>query len=178
MESAQWVEGQGGVVLTPGPGVVDAALIGTRNVGLTGEGLVARVRFRALRTGASGIGLETVDARDARNQRLGEGAVVLRAEATAPDRTLLLAPRPNPVRDTERSLLDFSLAERGMVELAIYGVDGRRVRTVVRGEREAGVYHEGWDGRDDGGHRVGSGVYYVRLAAGPARFTQVVLRIR
>jgi hypothetical protein len=178
MESAQWVEGQGGVVLTPGPGVVDAALLGTRDVGLAGEGRVARVRFRALRTGASGIGLESVDARDARNQRLGEGAVVLRAEATAPDRTLLLAPRPNPVRDAERSLLDFSLAERGLVELAIYGVDGRRVRTVVRGEREAGVYHEGWDGRDEGGHRVGSGVYYARLTAGPARFTQVVLRIR
>ena len=178
MESAQWVEAQGGIVLTPGPGVVDAALLGVRDPGMTGEGLVARVRFRVLRTGASGIGLEAVDARDARNRRLGEGAVVTRAEATAPDRTLLLAPRPNPVRDGELSLLEFSLAGRGPVELVIYGVDGRRVRTLVRGEREAGVYREGWDGRDDGGHRVGSGVYYAQLVAGPVRFTQAVSRIR
>jgi flagellar hook assembly protein FlgD len=131
-----------------------------------------------LRTGVSGIGLAAVDARDARNQRLGEDAVVARAEATAPDRTLLLAPRPNPVRDGERSLLEFSLASRGPIELVIYGVDGRRVRTLVREEREAGVYREGWDGRDDGGQRVGSGIYYARLVAGPVRFTQAVSRIR
>src|SRR5262249_61881683 len=133
------------------------AVLGTCDVGMTGEGRVARVRFRALRTGASGIGLATVDARDARNHRLGEGAVVASAEASAPDRTLLLAPRPNPVLDGGPSLLEFSLASRGPVELVIYGVDGRRVRTLVREEREAGGYRQGWDGRDDGGAPVRPG---------------------
>jgi hypothetical protein len=178
MESAQWVEGQGGVVLTPAPGVVDAALLGARESGLSGEGRVARMRFRVLRTGESGIGLERVEARDARNQRLGDGELVARAEPTVPERTLLLAPRPNPVREGERSVLEFSLATRGMVELAVFGVDGRRVRTVVRAEREPGVYREGWDGRDDGGHWAGSGVYYALLVAGPARFTQRMIVIR
>jgi hypothetical protein len=178
MESAQWVEGQGGAVLTPAPGVVDAALLGARATGLSGEGRVARMRFKVLRTGESGIGLERVEARDAQNQRLGDGELVARVEPTVPERTLLLAPRPNPVRGGERSVLEFSLATRGVVELAIFGVDGRRVRTVVRAEREPGVYREGWDGRDDGGHWAGSGVYYALLVAGPARFTQRMIVIR
>jgi len=131
-----------------------------------------------LRTGESGIGLDKVEARDAQNQRLGDGELVARVEQTVPERTLLLAPRPNLVRGGERSVLEFSLATRATVELAIFGVDGRRVRTVVRAEREPGVYHEGWDGRDDGGHRAGSGVYYALLVAGPARFTQKMIVVR
>jgi hypothetical protein len=37
------------------------------------------------------------------------------------------------------------------------------VRTLVDGKRESGEYTEPWDGRDDAGKRLGSGVYYVRL---------------
>jgi hypothetical protein len=178
MESGRWVEGQGGLVLTPEPGVVDAALLGVRAVGLTGEGRVAGVRFRALRAGDARIRLAAVDARDRANRRLAEAAVGVRVEAGVPARTALLSPWPNPVRGAERAELEFSLAEPGAVELAIFGVDGRRVRVLVRGEQAAGVYRVGWDGRDEGGHASASGVYYARLTAGGRLYRQKLVRIR
>jgi hypothetical protein len=176
MTSSQWVEGQGGIVLTPGQGTVDAALLGVRGVGLTGEGEVARVRFRVLRTGNAGFRLAKVEARNAANHALGEGDLTQRVEAERPTRTVLLAPWPNPFQGSAG--LEFSLAEAGAVELAVYGVDGRRVRTLVREQREAGVYREAWDGRDDGRHAVGSGVFYVNLVTGGRRYTKTIVYLR
>ncbi|HKQ57603.1 MAG TPA: putative Ig domain-containing protein, partial [Candidatus Eisenbacteria bacterium] len=165
MESGQWVESQGGVVLSPGPGRVDAALLGVRGAGMEGEGVVARVRFRALRGGDAGIVLAHAEGRDAANRRLGEGELGVRVEAARPGWTVLLGPKPNPMRSGEGTELEFGLGEGGAVELMIYGVDGRRVRTLVQETREAGMYRERWDGRDDGGHGSPSGVYYARLLA-------------
>jgi hypothetical protein len=178
MESGQWVEGQGGVVLSPGPGRVDAALLGVRGVGMEGEGVVARVRFRALRAGDARIVLRQAEGRDAANRRLGEGEVGVRVEAVRPGWTVLLGPKPNPMRSGEGTELEFGLAEDGAVELMVYGVDGRRVRTLVRESREAGMYRERWDGRDDGGQGSPSGVYYVRLIAHGQRFTRKLVHLR
>lgn len=61
--------------------------------------------------------------------------------------------------------LDYALPESGLAMLAIYGVDGRHVRTLATGVAEAGRHAVTWDGRDDSGRRVGSGVYFVRLSA-------------
>jgi flagellar hook assembly protein FlgD len=47
--------------------------------------------------------------------------------------------------------------------LTIYAVDGRKVRTLVEGWREAGRWDAVWDGTDDRGTAVPSGVYYARL---------------
>jgi flagellar hook assembly protein FlgD len=51
------------------------------------------------------------------------------------------------------------------VELAVYDVLGRRVRTLVAGDLQPRRYTRFWDGRDDSGTRVGSGVYFYRLKA-------------
>jgi hypothetical protein len=145
---------------------------------MAGEGVVARVRFRALRAGDAGIALAQVEGRDAANRRLGVGELGVRVEAVRPGWTVLLGPKPNPMRSGEGTELEFGLAEGGAVELMIYGVDGRRVRTLVRETREAGMYRERWDGRDDGGHGSPSGVYYVRLLANGRRFTQKLVHLR
>ena len=50
------------------------------------------------------------------------------------------------------------------VSLAIYGVDGSLVRTLVRGRETRGRHSVVWDGRDASGRRVASGVYFYRLA--------------
>ena len=51
------------------------------------------------------------------------------------------------------------------VEVAVYDLSGRRVRTLVSGRLPAGVESAAWDGRDDTGRDVGAGVYILRLAA-------------
>ena len=90
--------------------------------------------------------------------------------AAAPAHTLLLAPTPNPARDT--ATLAFGLAQRGSADLSIYAVDGRRVRTLAHGPREAGVYRITWRGDDDGGRTQGPGIYWARLTAEGRTFTR------
>jgi hypothetical protein len=79
----------------------------------------------------------------------------------SPTVTLLRPAAPNPFRQS--AALAFSVARGGPVALAIYAVDGRRVRTLVDESREPGEYRTTWDGRDDGGKPMSAGVYYAQL---------------
>jgi len=82
-------------------------------------------------------------------------------EAAVP-RTHMEQNYPNPFNPT--TTITFTLGARGHVELIVYDVAGRRIRTLVSGVRSAGsTYPAEWDGRDDGGRPVASGVYFYRL---------------
>ena len=72
----------------------------------------------------------------------------------------------------------FGLAARGPVDLAVFGVDGRRVRTLVREVREPGEYTVVWNGRDDEGHATSAGVYYARLVTAQGCFTRPVTYLK
>ncbi|HVP38889.1 MAG TPA: FlgD immunoglobulin-like domain containing protein, partial [Candidatus Saccharimonadales bacterium] len=48
-------------------------------------------------------------------------------------------------------------------DLRIYSVDGRQVRTVFRGVLAQGEQVLSWDGRDEGGRRADSGMYFARF---------------
>jgi len=160
---AGFVESQGGVVLSPQAGAVDAALLGVRGHGFAGAGDVATFEFRVLREGDPGIRIASITARDAANQPVAQGRIDKALVAATPAHTVLLAPAPNPAHGS--ALLSFALAQRGNAELALYAVDGRRITTLARGAREAGLYHVAWNGDDDAGHRAAPGVYWVRLTA-------------
>jgi hypothetical protein len=151
---------------------VDAALLGAGGDGITGEGEVARVRFRALRAGLPGIGLFAVDGRDAANQPILPTTSV----PPATSRTLLLAPTPNPARGT--ATLAYALDRAGAVTLAVYDVQGRCVRTLVNAVQEAGAYQVRWNGRDDGGRALAAGVYHLSLDAGGRRMVRTLVLIR
>lgn len=74
------------------------------------------------------------------------------------------APRPNPAT-AGTTRFPFSLSRTGGVRLAVYRVDGTRVRTLLDGVRSPGAHEIAWDGRDEGGRRVPAGVYFARLDA-------------
>ena len=74
--------------------------------------------------------------------------------------------------------LQYSLAGRGNVDLSIYSVDGRRVKSVAHGVQEAGRYRFTWDGTDERGAAMRSGVYYVRLEAPSLTRTRVINLVR
>jgi len=77
-------------------------------------------------------------------------------------RTQLGQNYPNPFNPS--TTITFQLRGGGHVHLAIYDVAGRRIRTLVSGVRNAGAAHRAeWDGRDDDGRAVSSGVYFCRL---------------
>ncbi len=57
----------------------------------------------------------------------------------------------------------FGAAGRGHVLLTIHDLAGRRLRTIVDGQRDAGQHTAAWDGTDDSGRRVGPGVFFCRI---------------
>jgi flagellar hook assembly protein FlgD len=74
---------------------------------------------------------------------------------------------PNPFNAT--TTIGFSIPERGAaspVTLSVYNSAGQRVATLVASELAAGQYTATWDGRDDAGQAVASGVYVYRLNVG------------
>ena len=71
---------------------------------------------------------------------------------------------PNPFSVVTR--VAFSLPQRERVQLKLYNVAGRLVRTLEDGELEAGQHIRLWDKRTDAGTLAGSGVYFARLTAG------------
>jgi YVTN family beta-propeller protein len=72
------------------------------------------------------------------------------------------APNPfNPSTD-----IKFTIAEDSYVTLAVYDVAGRRVKTLVDRSLKANFYRAEWDGRNDEGRKVTSGMYFYRLQAG------------
>jgi len=174
--SAGFLETQNGIVLTPGPGRVDAALLGARDVGMTGAGDVARVTFRVLRTGDARISLAQVEGRDAANRPLPAGTIADLTTTEAPGRTELLDPAPNPFNAS--TALMFSLATSATTDLSVFSVDGRRVRSLVHEWRSPGVYHLSWDGHDDSRAVVAPGVYYLHLTAGGIRVTRRLVYLR
>jgi hypothetical protein len=97
--------------------------------------------------------------------------------ADAPSsRELSLAPgRPNPFG--AGTLAEFVLPERGFTRLEVLDVAGRRVRTLVAGFREAGLFRERWDGRDEGGRQVADGVYWLRLTHDGKSLTRKTVRV-
>ena len=71
------------------------------------------------------------------------------------------APWPNPFNSTTN--ITVSLPEDAYVQVRIYTSLGQKIRTLEIGERPAGNYKYQWNGRDERGSDVASGVYLVRM---------------
>ncbi|MBN1782411.1 choice-of-anchor D domain-containing protein [bacterium] len=81
---------------------------------------------------------------------------------------------PNPFNPS--TVIAFQLAERSDVRLDIYNVLGKRVKTLVHESLPAGRHRRQWDGTDDFGNAVASGLYFYRLSS--PGFTQSKKLIR
>ncbi|HET9327016.1 MAG TPA: FlgD immunoglobulin-like domain containing protein [Candidatus Eisenbacteria bacterium] len=79
-------------------------------------------------------------------------------------------PQPNPARGSTR--IAFDLPRAGSVSLAVYDPSGRRVRGLFRGRHQEGTFSLTWNLRNDDGHTIPSGMYFVRLEALGRALTQ------
>ena len=93
-------------------------------------------------------------------QLLSETVGLAEAPAAA---TELIGAHPNPFNP--KTTLRFNLAAPGEVSLSVHDLRGRQVRRLVEESLPAGEHAAEWDGRDDDGRRLGSGMYLVRLRA-------------
>ena len=85
------------------------------------------------------------------------------------EQTSLLANYPNPFNP--ETWVPYRLSEPAEVKVHIYAVDGRLIRTLVLGHQPAGMYQSKnraayWDGKNELGESVASGVYFYTLTAG------------
>jgi len=71
---------------------------------------------------------------------------------------------PNPFNPT--TTIKFAIANDARVNLVVYDMLGQKVRTLIDNEQEAGYYSVRWDGTNDFGSKVSSGIYIYRLQAG------------
>ncbi|NNE07268.1 MAG: T9SS type A sorting domain-containing protein, partial [Gemmatimonadetes bacterium] len=77
---------------------------------------------------------------------------------------LQFAVAPNPFASS--AVIRYAIERPSRVALAIYDVAGREVRTLVSGMQSAGAYAHEWDGRDERGRALPSGVYLSRIEVG------------
>lgn len=84
----------------------------------------------------------------------------------APEKFALFQNYPNPFNP--ETTIRYQLSQPGEVTLKIFNVLGQEVRTLVNKQQPAGSYSVQWDGKDDLGRQVASGIYIYQLAAGDA----------
>jgi len=89
---------------------------------------------------------------------------------------VLLAPRPNPC--LSHSVLAFELSHDQVIRVALYDVSGRCVARVRDGSFAAGRHEIEWSGTDDRGRELPSGIYFVRMEAGPFEHVQRLVLLR
>ena len=70
---------------------------------------------------------------------------------------------PNPFN--RGTVIPFALARSGPIDLALYNVQGQRLLTLASGHRARGSYRIAWDGTDDRGRSLATGIYLYRLTA-------------
>ena len=82
---------------------------------------------------------------------------------------------PNPFNTTTH--LRFYLSQAASVHVAIYNVQGQRVRTLVDAPLHAGAHQMRWDGRDERGHSLATGLYLARfrIAHAPPLYAKLIL---
>ena len=98
--------------------------------------------------------------------------------ALIPKETSLLPNYPNPFNP--ETWIPYQLSEPAEVTLHIYAVNGRLIRTLALGHQPAGMYQSKnqaayWDGKNEVGEPVASGVYFYTLTAGDFIATRKML---
>ena len=104
--------------------------------------------------------------------------VALRKAEIVPKQTTLLLNYPNPFNP--ETWIPYQLAEAADVTVTIYSMNGTLIRTLALGHRHAGLYQRKnraayWDGRNESGERVASGLYFYTLTADDFTATRKML---
>ena len=143
----------------------------------SGQGTLVSIRFTALANGETRLTLRNFQAGSSTGKPISSPPIEIfivvggqpAAPAFVPETTTLRHNYPNPFNP--ETWIPYQLAEPANVTLRIYATDGALVRTLAVGYQSAGRYQQRsraayWDGRNEIGEPVASGVYFYTLTAG------------
>ena len=94
----------------------------------------------------------------------------------APEISMLDAPFPNPFNP--RTRIRYHLSESGRVQVTVYDMLGRKVKTLMDDFQGYGSYNFYWNGRDDAGRQLATGTYVIALQTADGVKTQKVVMMR
>jgi len=122
--------------------------------GLPGEGVVT-MTIRSLG--------DTTQEAEITFTTIAQVGAVPETHAGSPGNFRLWPNSPNPFN--ARTIIAFNVKGKGLVTLRVYSILGREVVTLVDGDVLAGFYRVAWDGRDQQGNPMPSGVYFYQVKA-------------
>ena len=147
-------------------GVVTIANAVVNGAEVSGGGDIVQLTFRVLQEFEENVRFEVAEGLVFDPNQLSNPAVVagvLEVQST-PTEFALLQNFPNPFNP--ETTIGYNLAESADVRLQIYNVVGQVVRTLVAEPQTAGRYQVRWNGMDDRGVPVSSGIYFYQVSAG------------
>lgn len=98
------------------------------------------------------------------------------AQGPLPNEFTLYQNHPNPFNPI--TIIQFALPESREVEIAVYNLSGQKIAVLASGVMEAGIHQLQWDGKDQQGNPVSSGVYLYQLNAGNQRLVKKMMLIK
>lgn len=99
-----------------------------------------------------------------------QAPVLATDDPSAPPAGLNLAVSPNPF--SSGTEISYELKDSAPFTLSIYNLKGQKVRSLLQAEGRAGSHSTRWDGRDDSGRQVSSGIYLCRISSAGQSFTR------
>ena len=100
----------------------------------------------------------------------------LSADDLLPDSYSMAQNYPNPFNPA--TTISYNLPSAGMVELAVYNVLGQKVATIANGHFQAGTHEAVWNGTDESGSAVGSGIYFYRITTSDFEQTKKMILMK
>ena len=144
--------------------------------GLSGNTSIVQLEFDVLDPTVTGV-VEIAEALISdpvgRVRQLGEAAAEMRL---LPESFELTQNYPNPFNP--ETVIPFALPEASQVRLTIYNVLGQQVARLVDDRLSAGFHKISWNGRDEYGRQVASGLYFVRMQALDFRTVRKVMLLK
>ena len=122
---------------------------------------------RLIISSAGGVGIEDVEWVPVA-WLVGTGLTGLGIEGAMVNSFALDANYPNPFNPTTN--ISYSIPEFGEISLIVFDALGKEVKTLVTGEIAPGAYNAVWNGTDNNGNEVSTGMYFYKLTSG--EFTQ------
>jgi len=106
----------------------------------------------------------------------GQGMPVSNTDPVSPAVTVLTGNHPNPFNPT--TTISFSLKEKAPMTLEIYNILGQKVKTLVSDVMDKGTHNVVWNGKDNSGRNVASGVYFYRMKSGSYTSTKKMIMMK
>lgn len=166
-DGGSWVDVENTQISSGGWGLIEVDV-----AALFGEDLgTVQLRFIASDLGSGSLVEAAIDDFEV---LAGEPATTDVEDLTqGPARFALSAPQPNPMRSSTQ--IAYRVPTDSRVRISVFDVSGRVVRTLVDDVASAGAHVVEWNGRDNGGRPVSSGVYYYKMSSESFSATQRVI---